>query len=137
MGEARSGLVLVMGAVGAVLLVLWVNLANLSLVRAAGRAPRGRHPHRIGRRTRRLLGSRSPRIMLLALAGGALGMALAYGGVCARCSRHAPDRPAALERSPGGSGACSRLRWPFRWWPVFCWASFRRCAAPAQLPSKP
>src|SRR5258707_14776011 len=37
-GSSRQGLLLVMAAVGAVLLVLIVNLANLSLALAAGRA---------------------------------------------------------------------------------------------------
>jgi hypothetical protein len=43
-GRAREGLLLVMGAVVLVLLVLVVNLANLSLARGAGRARCGHTP---------------------------------------------------------------------------------------------
>jgi predicted permease len=80
-GDVRQGLMVVMGAVGAVLMVLWVNLANLSLVRAAGRSRESAIRTALGAGRMRLVKASVLESTLLALAGGGLGVLLAYGGL--------------------------------------------------------
>jgi predicted permease len=92
-GDVRQGLVLLMAAVGAVLLVLCVNLANLSLARSAGRARDAAIRTALGAGRGRLLGQSIIESTLLALAGGALGVALAYWGLRALLSAAPIDLP--------------------------------------------
>ncbi len=92
-GEVRQGLILVMAAVGAVLMVLWVNLANLSLVRAAGRARESAIRTALGAGSMRLVRASVLESMLLALAGGGLGVLLAYAGLQALVAAAPIDLP--------------------------------------------
>ena len=80
-GDARQGLLLMMAAVGAVLLVLWVNLANLSLVRAAGRARDSAIRTALGASRAQLVRQSLAESMALSITGGGLGVALAYWGL--------------------------------------------------------
>lgn len=92
-GNVRQGLVVVMAAVGAVLMVLWVNLANLSLVRAAGRARELAIRTALGAGAGRLVRASIVESTLLALAGGGLGVLLAYAGLRALVAAAPVDLP--------------------------------------------
>jgi putative ABC transport system permease protein len=92
-GDVRRGLVLLMAAVGAVLMVLWVNLANLSLVRAARRARDAAIRTALGASRGRLVRQSLVESLLLALTGGALGVGLAYGGLRALLAAAPIDLP--------------------------------------------
>ena len=92
-GDARQGLLLMMAAVGAVLLVLWVNLANLSLVRAAGRARDSAIRTALGASRAQLVRQSLAESMVLAISGGGLGVALAYWGLKALLAAAPIDLP--------------------------------------------
>jgi putative ABC transport system permease protein len=96
-GKVRQGLVLMMAAVGAVLLVLWVNLANLSLVRAAARARDSAIRTALGAGRARLVRQSLAESMLLSVAGGALGTGLAWWGVRALVAAAPVDLPRLSE----------------------------------------
>jgi len=80
-GKARLGLLVLMGAVGAVLLIICVNLANLLLVRAEGRAVDSAIRLALGASRSQLLWQSMVETLLMALVGGVLGAALAASGL--------------------------------------------------------
>jgi predicted permease len=72
---------LLFAAVGAVLLIACVNLANLQLVRAVNAERETAVRAALGASRGQLMGSRLAESLVLAFAGGAAGIALAFGGV--------------------------------------------------------
>jgi putative ABC transport system permease protein len=80
-GDIRQSLIVLMGAVGAVLLVLCVNLANLSLARAAGRARDSAIRTALGASRGQLMRQSLMESWVLSAIGGAGGILLAYWGV--------------------------------------------------------
>jgi putative ABC transport system permease protein len=80
-GDARQSLIVLMAAVGAVLLVLCVNLANLSLSRAAGRAREAAIRTALGANRWQLARQSLAETGVLAALGGGLGVVLAFWGL--------------------------------------------------------
>jgi predicted permease len=80
-GDVRRSLMVIMAAVGAVLLMLSVNLANLSLSRAAGRAREAAIRAALGANRWQLARESLTETGVLAALGGGLGVIFAYLGL--------------------------------------------------------
>ena len=80
-GSAEHGLILLLAAVGAVLLMICVNVANLLLVRVPGRLREAGIRKAMGATESRIAQQMLVENLLLAFAGGSLGILLAYFGV--------------------------------------------------------
>jgi len=77
-GQARRGLLLLLGAIAAVLLIACSNLANLSLTRAVGRLRDAGIRSALGASRGRLAARAAIEQLVLSSAGGALGLAVAW-----------------------------------------------------------
>src|SRR5215831_1884098 len=92
-GGSRRGLMLLLGAVGAVLLIVCVNLGNLMLVRANERARDAAIRRALGAGDAQLFRPILVESLLIALCGGVLGVLFAYAGVQALVNTAPVDIP--------------------------------------------
>jgi predicted permease len=92
-GKSRLGLLVLLGAVGSVLLIVCVNLANLMLARAERQWRDSAIRKALGATHARLVRQGLTDALLIALLGGVLGVAVAAAGLGALVRSAPPDIP--------------------------------------------
>jgi predicted permease len=101
-GDVRQGLIVLMASVGAVLLLLCVNLANLALARTAGRARESSIRTALGAGRWQLARQSLSETALLSVLGGGLGVMVALVGLKVLLAAAPVDLPRLREVAVDG-----------------------------------